>query len=140
MRKTGLFFISHPLLFITFSANPIYVVTLARIERAQVANAVVRNRIGNNYVVTLGRIERAGVENAEYAPIASNYVVTLGRIERAGVENAVLVPSAGVENVVWAPNTSDCVVASKSISDTSIDYGFLARLRDNISSVGKRYS
>jgi hypothetical protein len=113
-----------------------YVVTLARIERAGVVNAVSEPPLGRNCVVILGRIERAGVVNAVYARTgsASNYVLTLARIEHAGVANAVYAP------IAKAPNASDCVVASKSISDTSIDYVLLARLRDNISLVSKRYS
>jgi hypothetical protein len=91
---------------------------------------------GSDYVVTISGIERAGVVNAVYARTgsASNYVLTLARIEHAGVANAVYAP------IAKAPNASDCVVASKSISDTSIDYVLLARLRDNISLVSKRYS
>jgi hypothetical protein len=95
----------------------------------------------SNYVVTLGRIERVGVVNANALekPCASNFIVTIGRIQRAGVVNAVLFPRAR-EEIVLAPLASECVVAIKSISDTSIDYGILARHRDNISFVGKRYS
>jgi hypothetical protein len=74
------------------------------------------------YVVTITGIEPAAVVDSEAVsnPNASDYVVTIGGIERADILDAVGTLTIA-ENT---PNASDCVVASKSISDTCIDYLF----------------
>jgi hypothetical protein len=96
-----------------------------------------------DYVVTITGIERAVVADIETVsnPNASDYVVTIGGIERADILDAVGTLNA-VDTLTLAentPNASDCVVASKSISDTCIDYFFYPKHGDNISFVGKRY-
>jgi hypothetical protein len=90
-----------------------------------------------DYVVTITGIERAVVADIDPVsnPNASDYVVTIGGIERADILDAVGTLTIA-ENT---PNASDCVVASKSISDTCIDYFFYPKHGDNISFVGKRY-
>jgi hypothetical protein len=84
---------------------------------------------------------------------ASNYVVTLARIQRAGVGNAkaalpviVSLPrrylTPELKSHILGPQSqdaSDCVVASKSISDTCIEYLLHPRQGDNIILVSKRY-
>jgi hypothetical protein len=103
-------------------SSPIYyVVTITGINAAYLANAIIRTK-RRVFCVVIG---------------ARDYVVTLGGIEGAGVENTV-VQSAG--STSSSANASDSVVASKSISDRSIEYLLYPRHRDNISLVGKRYT
>jgi hypothetical protein len=132
--ETGIIFVSA----IVRSANN-FVITIAGVYRASVDDTVTNFScsIPIYYVVTITSINAAAVENAIRKRgvlclvMGTRYsIVTLGSIDGAGVENA---GSASIANA------SDSVVASKSISDASIDeYFFYPRRRDNIILVSKR--
>ncbi len=121
-----------------------YVVTISSIERTGVVNAAYAPN-ASEYVVTIAGIERTGVVNAKCrirSALASAdgtryYVVTISSIERAGVENAAKsILRGSVKGYLLSAN--DYIVASKSISDASIEYFLHARLGDNIILLSKR--
>ena len=132
-RETGIIFVSA----IVRSAND-FVITIASVYRSSVEDTVTNSRcsIPIYYVVTITGINGAYVVNAITkkgvfswsVADAGDYVVTIGGIKCARVENAI-----------FAPNTRNPVVTSKSISDASIDESFLhSRQGDNIILVSKR--
>jgi hypothetical protein len=108
-----------------------YVVTLTSIDNGKVGEA--ETILGSasssrNYVFSIASIDNSCVDDAVtiIGAIASDYVVTILSIEGRRVRDA--------SNT----NTSDYVVASKSISDASIEYFLLPRQGDNIILVSKR--
>jgi hypothetical protein len=131
--ETGIIFVSA-----TVSSASDYVITIAGIYRSSVGYTVTNSSgsIPIYYVVTITSINAAAVDNAMrkrgvlcLVMDTRDSIVTLGSIEDARVENARSTSIA---------NASDSVVASKSISDASIDeYFFHPRRRNNIILVSK---
>jgi hypothetical protein len=69
---------------------------------------------------------------------ARNYIVIIGGIKRASIVKACATGLKVTEKIEFSASASDCVVASKSISDASIEYFLYPRHGDNIILLSKR--
>jgi hypothetical protein len=69
---------------------------------------------------------------------ARDYIVTFVGIKRARIVKARADGVIVTEKVKHSASAGDCVVASQSISDASIEYFLHPRLGDNILQLSKR--